>query len=231
MRIHEYINKIDLKDMPCNNCSFKSECNQWDVLRLIFQDSITPEEEACFGMLYEYHDFNKNVLNRSDHQDYIEIHYAEMALEEAWRWKLDKEHFKMVMSHKMCIWWSYMNDETFNATNHTYRRRMVNLHNMGNNDHTHLFEHHYLNDDSEFVWTLDNIRAYRHEVKADTRLDESLRERHARRQQEMADENQSLEHDPVINAWLQQDDSTSEDMTPEQRAIQLAIHHGGAQNL
>ena len=250
VRLHEYLSLIALDDMPCNNCSFKSECNQWHVLQLIFQDSLTPEEEAYFGMLYEYHEYNKNILSRgrNNHQNYREVYYAEMAVEEAWRWKLDKEHFTMVMSHKMCIWWSHLNDETFSTTNHTYRSRMYALHRMNGVDHRHLFEHHYLNGDSEMLWTLDNIRAY-HAPSPDDRLDWlNLLERYEKRQREMADENLTMEGaDEAMREWLESNNDedlpftapnidrptpvVEEDMTPEQRTIQWAIQHGGANNL
>ena len=174
MRLYEYINIIELDSMPCNNCSFKSECNQWHVLQLIFKDELTNEEESCLGMLYEYHEFTKNVLSRSDNQIYREIHYAEMALEEAWRWKLDEEYLKMTMAHKMCIWWAYMNDETFNTLGNRYRSRMKAIWEMRDDRLKHLFENHYLNADSEFCWTLDHIRAYRYQMPAETRLEKLI---------------------------------------------------------
>ena len=51
LRTEEYLKKIALIDMPCNNCGFKSECNQWDGMQLIFKDSLTPDEEAFFGIV------------------------------------------------------------------------------------------------------------------------------------------------------------------------------------
>ena len=182
-------------------------------------------------MLYEYHEFNKNVLS-SEHQDYREIHYVEMALAEAWRWKLDEEYFKMFISHKMCIWWAYCNDESFNATNYTYRHRMSVLHSMRDDRHRHLFKYHYLNDDSKFAWTLDNIRTYRHQMEVDTKLDEPNQTSDQVVEDWLHAENETLE---MVDAEGEDNDlpftAPDENMTPEQRSIQWAIQHGGANNL
>ena len=235
LRLEEYLNKISLADMPCNNCGFKSECSQWDVLQLVFQDSITPEEEACFGMLYEYHEFNMNIMNRSDSQNYIEIHFAEMSIDQAWRWKLDEDYQMMFMCHKMCIWWSDLSNETFNASNNRYRRRMRQLFTMNRSNMKHLFEHHYLNDESTMTWTLDSIRAYR-APEPDARLDDNqlnLAGAFPTRSQTVNDE--TVE---TVEAWLNEDDDLPfddpgpvDDMTPEQRTIQWAMQRGGANNL
>ena len=235
MRLHEYLNTIDLSMMPCNNCSFKSECSQWNTLQLIFKDSLTHEDEFYLGMLYEIHEFFRNIINRSDSGDYREVHYIEMAMEEAWRWKLDSDYLKITMAHKMCIWWAYLNSETFNTLGNRYKSRMNILWNMQDGRFKHLFKHHYLNDDSEFCWTIDSIRAYRQRIESEQRPDARL------------DENRRNEEaDTVVQDWLsdvrvpanddpfdpqQLANEVDENVTPEQRAIQWAIENGGAQNL
>ena len=228
MRLHEYLNMIEIDEMPCINCSFRSECTQYDILHLIFQDSLTPEEESKLGMLYEYHDYNKNVLSRADEQDYREVHYIEMAMEEAWRWKLEEEHFRMVMAHKMCIWWSYCSNQIFDVQGYIYRRRMQCIHGMRYDRMKHLFEQHYLNEDSEFAWSLDNIRAYRY-IEPDDRLDKSSNEGDIDTDETVRDWFESTDTDTDILPFS--DPPITEDMTPEQRAIQWAIQHGGANNL
>ena len=186
-------------------------------------------------MLYEIHEFFRNIINRSDSGDYREVHYIEMAMEEAWRWKLDADYLKFTMAHKMCVWWAYLNDETFNTLGNRYKSRMNILWNMQDGRFKHLFKHHYLNDDSEFCWTIDSIRAYRQRIESEQRPDARL------------DENRRNEEaDTVVQDWLsdvrvpanddpfdpqQLANEVDENVTPEQRAIQWAIENGGAQNL
>ena len=96
------------------------------------------------------------------------------------------------------------------------------LFNMSRPSMTHLFEHHYLNDESRMVWTMDSIRAYRL-PRSDDRLDENQNNEDA---------------DSQIRDWLEASEEPedsfepiSEDMTSEQRTIQWAIQNGGANNL
>ena len=132
------------------------------------------------------------------------------------------------MAHKMCVWWADLNDETFNTLDNRYRSRMKSLWNMQDGRFKHLFKHHYLNDDSEFCWTLDSIRAYRQRITTDARLDENQR---------------NEDGGNIVQEWLNANGQDAdglpfnapevpdENMTPEQRAIQWAIENGGAQNL
>tara|TARA_Y100000034_G_scaffold9130_1_gene9833 strand:- start:178 stop:471 length:294 start_codon:yes stop_codon:yes gene_type:complete len=90
----------------------------------------------------------------------------------------------------------------------------------------HLFEHHYLNDESDFVWTLDNVINYKLPL-----LKRKLK------REEILEDRASNERD-IIEEWLHQEEPNREDlvieeenMTPEQRAIQWAVNNGGAQNL
>ena len=236
LRIEEYLNKISVDDMPCNNCGFKSECNQWDVLQLVFKDSLTHEEEACFGMLYEFHEFEVHILHRRENQNREEIHFAELAINQSWKWDLDRDYLTMTMCHKMSIWWAYVNDETFVETSSRYRERIKLLYNMNPNNIRHLFEHHYLNDESEFVWTSENVTEY---------VVPLLKRKLDRMEASEEGENQgNIESDALIQNWLHNDDELpfenpdigrpspeDDNMTAEQRAIQWAVHNGGAQNL
>jgi len=239
LRTEEYLKKISLIDMPCNNCGFKSECNQWNVLQLIFKDSLTPEEEARFGTLYEFHDFEVNILHRREAEGYIEIPFAELALNQAWRWDQDGDYLTLDICHKMCIWWSYSNNESFTASSSRYRQRMRQLYNMHPRTRNHLLQHHYLNDESDFVWTLDNVINYKLPLlKRKLKREEVLEDL-----QEASNETDRVSDD-VIRDWLNDDEPMpfdapnredlvieEENMTPEQRAIQWAVNNGGAQNL
>jgi hypothetical protein len=140
-----------------------------------------------------------------------------MAMYEAWRWHLDKDYLKMIMCHKMCIWWAYLNSETFIATNNVYKSRIRELFNMSDANIRDIFEHHYLNEESTMVWTIDSIREYR-----------VLTER---RESPSVDNN--ISNDQVVEEWIRegQINEAVEEMTPEQRSIQWAIQHGGANNL
>tara|TARA_R100001530_G_scaffold134537_1_gene109593 strand:- start:209 stop:1381 length:1173 start_codon:yes stop_codon:yes gene_type:complete len=224
LRMKEYMERISLDDMPCNNCGFKSECNQWNVLQLVFKDSLTPEEESCLGILYEFHEFETYVLNRLDTRRPDEVLFIEEAINQAWRSDLDENYFTMMLCHKMSMWWSDVNDETFTVNSGQYRKRMRMMYNMSPNNRLHLFKHHYLNHDSKFEWRLDTVSDYH----APPSKDEPLVERYARRQRETADEDTTFD---AIEDWLHQEEPDREDMTPEQRAIQWAVSNGGAQNL
>jgi hypothetical protein len=189
---------------------------------------LTPEEEACFGTLYEFHDFDTNILHRRETEGYTEIPFAELALKQVWRWDLDKDYFVLDMCHKMCIWWSYSNNESFTASSSRYRQRMRQLYNMHPRTRNHLFEHHYLNDESDFVWTLDNVMNYRL----------PLLKRKLKREEVLQDLQEASNERDVVQEWLHQEEPNREDLvieeesiTPEQRAIQWAVNNGGAQNL
>ena len=226
LRLKEYINKISLNDMSCNNCGFKSECSQWNVLQLIFQESLTYEEEACFGMLYEMHEFLTNIMHRTSNDNYREIHFAELALMEAWRWNLDWDYLKFTMCHKMCIWWATINGESFTATSTRYRRRAKTLYNMTDKNFKHLFEYHYLNEKSEIVWTVSNIQDYRapqdNETEETTVINDTIVEDWLNSEEPMPFDTPNMGRPTLIE---------DEDMTAEQRSIRWAIQNGGANNL
>jgi len=209
MRIHEYLNAVELDDMPCNTCTLNSECSQWDALQIIFKDSLDFEEEAFLGMLYELNEF-MTLMNDDDRNR--RGYYVEMALREGCRQDIENDYFKLSITHKLCRQWSQQWGDTFSILGSRYRGRMTLLWDKSKESLNHLFENHYLNDKSEFVWTVDNVRSYT--VPSDFSTPEEILE------EALDDVFEDLGIEPVVEA-----------LTIEQRTIQWAIANGGAQNL
>ena len=223
IRLDEWINQVCITDLSCNNCEFHSECDQYSMLKTIFSDEKTPEEEGIIGMLFEIYDLFTNIINRDS--EYTELFYIEMCVSEAWRYHIFREYDKLMMVYHCIQRWYYVNNEPFTTTgirSNRYQMRIKTLWRLYGPDIQYLYENH-LHDDSKFVWTLDNVKKFtRPKEKAIT-----------------------SPVDDVITEWLHQNDPDElppnmgrpaplvddTDMTPEQRSIQWAIQHGGANNL
>jgi len=77
----QYINNIDMKDLPCTNCkharSIKDKCHMYDyMLRMVFgKGKLTPEDEGILGLVYELAEQQTFLVRyRSDwlHPEFIE---------------------------------------------------------------------------------------------------------------------------------------------------------------
>ena len=210
LRLEKYYNIISLDDMPCNNCSFKSECDKWDALQMVFTDDKTFEEEGFVGMLYELWDYNINIRNRDRSDSHRDIPFVEMSIKALNTYSIERTYDILVQTHIMAKWWSHTHSESpLMVHTSTYRRRMRELNNMNPVDRDHL----YLevgNKDSEFGWCLDTVSLYR-APQPDDKLDEP-----------------TVDIDNEVEEWLHQEEP---DQSSEQRAIQWALSRGGAQNL
>jgi hypothetical protein len=225
LRLEEYLSIISIDDMPCNNCSFKSECDKWAVLQMVYVDNRTCEEEGFVGMLYELWDYIINVRNRDRTDNHRDIPFVELTVKALNTYSVHMAYDILVQTHMMAKWWSHTQGKTSFSNTSDYRRRMRELNNMNCVDRDHL----YLevgNKDSTFGWCNDTVMCYR-APRPDDRLNDpvvkSLKE---------------LQDDEEIQDWLQQEgeddmpfNAPDPDQSPEQRAIQWAISRGGAQNL
>ena len=233
-RFDEYIETVEEKNLACNTCSFKSECDKWAMMQYIFARDRTPEEEGFIGMMYEVSDFLLNITV-SYEREYRYLEAAEDVFEAVDRWNIQEDYFHYVLMHKMVRWWSLsiLNEEIVDTTSTRYRRRMNTMRSL---DYIHLralYENEYLNEESDFEWCIDNVRHYRATLA------------HKKAMKELTNTSATIETieniqwDPdELNRNQPQGDreqdsvSTEEpEMTPEQRAIQWAINNGGAQNL
>ena len=217
LRLEEYYNAVNLEDMPCNGCSFKSECDKWAALQMVFADDKTCEEEGFIGMLYELWDYSINIKNRDRSDTYRDIAFIEMSIKALNTYSIVQPYETLVQTHIMAKWWFYTDNMTFRPDSHLYRSRMRELNSMAPTDRNHLYITEVGNKDSEFGWSADTVRGPR--VPID----------------EIVEETESFDD---VEAWLHQEEPDREeliieeqDMTPEQRAIQWAINRGGAQNL
>jgi len=227
LRLEEYFNIINVDDMPCNNCSFKSECDKWAALQMVFADDRTCEEEGFVGMLYELHDYTINTRNRDRNDMHRDIPFVEMSVKAMNTYSIERIYDILVQTHMMAKWWSHTHGENpLMVHTSTYRRRMRELNNMNPIDRSHLFADHVGNKDSEFGWCLDTVAAYR-APRPDDDLDKTV-----------VKSLHELQADDEVQDWLHaegEDDMPfsvpDPDQSPEQRAIQWAISRGGAQNL
>ena len=55
-RAKEYIQHVDIKDFPCNNCMYNLKCDTQTNIMLFLQGSFTPMEEAYIAMFLEIHE-------------------------------------------------------------------------------------------------------------------------------------------------------------------------------
>ena len=220
LKLTEYYNTVNVDDMPCNNCSFKSECDKWDALQMVFADDKTCEEEGFIGMLYELYDYTINSRNRDRNNMRRDIVFIEMSIKAINTYSIERTYDILVQTHKMAKWWSYTHDESpLMVHTSSYRRRMRELNNMNPIDRAHLYADHVGNKNSEFGWGIDTVSMYR-APRPDDVLDQPV---------------EDTESFDDVEAWLHEEvpaiSELDENMTPEQRAIQWAINRGGAQNL
>ena len=230
LRLEEYFNAIDTADMPCNNCSFKSECDKWAVLQMVFTDDRTCEEEGFVGMLYELWDYTINVRNRDRTDNHRDIPFVELTVKAMNTYSINRTYDILVQTHMMAKWWSHTHGESpLMVHTSTYRRRMRELNNMNIVDRDHLFLE-VGNKESEFGWSLETVTAYR--APDDVLIVKPTVDRVGG---PIARDEESFSE---IEAWLHAEgendlpsDAPDSEMTVEQRAIQWAIARGGAQNL
>jgi hypothetical protein len=227
LRLEEYLSMVSVGDMPCNNCSFKSECDKWAVLQMVYTDNRTCEEEGFVGMLYELWDYTINCRNRDRNDNHRDIPFAELTVKAMNTYSINRAYDVLVQTHTMAKWWSFTHNESIITSVHTstYRRRMRELNNMNSNDRDHLFLQ-VGNKNSDFGWSCETVMAHR-APRPDDRLDETI-----------VKSLKELQDDDEIQEWLQQEGEDDMPFTapdpnqsPEQRAIQWAISRGGAQNL
>lgn len=54
-RANDYIQRIEVSDMPCMECELKKDCTHFEYLDAIYGESdLTPEMEAILGEIYDY---------------------------------------------------------------------------------------------------------------------------------------------------------------------------------
>lgn len=222
LRLEEWINRVDVQDLPCLNCEFQSDCQQYNMLLLLLQDYKSPEEEGILGILYELYTYDMKIGNQRERDSNIIIFFVEMSIGIAWRYKLMEEYDLLILSHRCCQRWAQVNGETFNIIGNRYHQRMRILRCLPTKELTFLYEQH-CKDDSEFVWTLDGIRDFR--LPRFMRKDNEVNE---------------LEDD-TIHAWLHQEEPNrdlpeelvieEDSLTSEQRTLQWATRAGGSTNL
>ena len=209
--------------MPCNNCSFKSECEKWAALQMMYADDKTCEEEGFLGMVYELWDYTVNIRNRDRSESYRDILFIEMSLKAIQTYSIVQSYETLVQTHIMTKWWFYTDGATFRLHGALYRTRMRELNNMSPTNRDHLYLTEVGNKDSEFGWCSDTVRGHR--ATSDETVEET----------ESFDEAQAWLHEeePMPFSTPNREDLVveEENMTPEQRAIQWAIGRGGAQNL
>ena len=91
-RVHDYLNRINLDDMPCNECVFQGECEISQILFMILQDNmLTPEEEGYIGMFIEW-----NVRNQIQH-DARQIHFVEEVVKLAGLYRMSEQYDEVIM--------------------------------------------------------------------------------------------------------------------------------------
>ena len=233
LRIEEYVNAIDVAGMPCNNCGFKSECDKWATLQMLYTDDRTCEEEGFVGMLYELWDYTINVRNRDRTDTHRDIPFVELSVKAMNTYSIERSYEILVQTHTMAKWWSLVQGSTVCSNTSSYRRRMRELNNMNTRDRDHLYDTHIVDvksiEDSKFGWCLDAVQGYR-APQPDDKLDNNYKDK-ARALIDADNE--------AIESWLhaegEDDDlpfgAPDPALTPEQRAIQWAVSRGGAQNL
>ena len=96
-RVYDYLNRIDLNDMPCNECLFQKECEISQIIFMILKDdAFTPEEEGYIGMFIEW-----NKRSQINH-DTRGIYFAEEAVILAGLYKM-AEQYDDIFIKKMAI--------------------------------------------------------------------------------------------------------------------------------
>ena len=92
MRVYDYLNRINLDDMPCNECVFQEECEISQILFMILQDNMfTPEEEGYIGMFIEW-----NIRNQIQH-DARQIHFVEEVVKLAGLYRMSEQYDEVIM--------------------------------------------------------------------------------------------------------------------------------------
>ena len=223
LRMIEYANVVNVDNMPCNNCSFKSECEKWAALQMMYADDKTCEEEGFLGMVYELWDYTVNIRNRDRSESYRDILFIEMSLKAIQTYSIVQSYETLMQTHIMAKWWFCTDGSTFRSHGALYRTRMRELNNMSPTNRDHLYLTEVGNKDSEFGWCSDTVRGHR--ATSDETVEET----------ESFDEAEAWLHEeePMPFSTPNREDLVieEENMTPEQRAIQWAIGRGGAQNL
>ena len=93
----EYINHIDMQDLPCNECIFSGECKQENNIVIFLQDTLSPMEEAYLGMFVEMREFEAAGGSREARP----IHFVEELIKESFRWAIDIEHDKLLLAYQI----------------------------------------------------------------------------------------------------------------------------------
>ena len=92
-RTYDYLNHIDLNDMPCNDCLFQSECEISQIIFMILKDDeYTPEEEGYIGMFLEWNEYER-LRDNGDRR----MHFAEEAIILAGFYKMTEQYDKVIM--------------------------------------------------------------------------------------------------------------------------------------
>jgi hypothetical protein len=91
-RTHDYLNRINLNDMPCNECVFQGECEISQILFMILQDNMfTPEEEGYIGMFLEWNERDQMQHNARN------IHFVEETIILAGFYRMAEQYDKVIM--------------------------------------------------------------------------------------------------------------------------------------
>jgi len=223
-RISDYLNRIELTDMPCQECEFYGDCEISQIIYMLLQKNVlTPEEEGYVGMFIEWNEWD--VYRNGARQ----IHFMEETVSIAWSYKMVEQYDRLLMANQCAERWSLANGEpvgvVMRGNSERYRRRMRCLMDM---PHTSLklLHNNELNEDSIFIWTLDSVTEYKG-ISGKVRL------------QGIADEDEFRDSE-AVEEWLHQNDEEAirtvaseewNNMTPEQRTIHWATRQGGATNL
>ena len=92
IRTGEYINSIEIKDLPCVECEFVDECKMKDNIVLLLKDeAYTPMEEAYIGMFHELHDIMTT--------GHIKIFYTEELVQHSWCLKIDENYDAFLLAN------------------------------------------------------------------------------------------------------------------------------------
>ena len=86
-RAEEYIQRIDIKDFPCNNCMHNLDCDTQTNIMLFLKEDLTPMEEAYIAMFLELRIIGRNVIT-----------FTEELVIDAFRHRIDEEYDHLVLN-------------------------------------------------------------------------------------------------------------------------------------
>ena len=225
VRKEDYINHIKMSDLPCNSCTWLNHCSQQtNIFTFLQEKSYTPMEEAYIGMFWEiseYDNFTRPFVNRPRRSprryDFIEeaIKFSD--------YRNPSNFYDIILESNICVKrWFFVNNEELNLSwsNERFLSRFSAIMRMSDSNRKGLLEH-VLDENSEFVWTMDNIENFRAKRIRRSDCSGSI--------PPISDTFTTPEFEEAVEI-LNEAEITG-DLTSEQRTLRWATTMGGSTNL